>query len=257
MIGIFRAAVQGMLRSRDWTDVIGQNLSNIDMVGYKRNRAEFQDLLYQQLPDTQNGPGPVLSIGGGANLQSTQRMFVQGTLQPTSSPTDMAIFGDGFFPVEMSDGTTAYTRNGNFRVDEDGGLVTASGQRLASPITTIPTGFETFQVDGAGHVLITLPDSPDKTSVGQIELARFGNVLGLESIGGGFWRASNASGPPETGNPGDPRFGQVQAGTLEQSTVSLQEEMTDLLQAQRAYQFSSRALTTLDSMVGRIIQMRQ
>ena len=197
MIGIFRAAVQGMLSSRNWIDVIGGNISNVNTPGYKTTRAEFQDLLYRQLPDTQNGPGPVLQVGSGSDLVATQRLFVQGTLDASNSPTDLAIFGDGFFPVDMPDGTTAYTRNGNFHVDTDGSLVTPSGQRLAAPVA-IPPGYDSLEVSTTGEVRVKIEGEADSVLVGQIPLARFANISGLETIGDNMWRPSPNSGPAQT-----------------------------------------------------------
>lgn len=256
MMAIIRAAVQGMVSSRNWIDVIGQNLSNVETVGFKRTRAEFQDLLYRQLPDSQNGPGPLLQIGTGADLVATQNLFFQGTLAASDSPTDLAIFGDGFFPIEMPDGSTAYTRNGNFHPDADGRLVNSAGQHLASTLT-LPPAFEAIEVTENGQLRVKTPDNPEQIVVGQIPLARFDNAPGLVSAGDNLWRDSAVSGPPQLGTAGDPGFGQVQSGRLERSTVLLADEMTQLVFAQRSYQLNSRAVATLDAMVGRMTEHRQ
>jgi flagellar basal-body rod protein FlgG len=244
-----------MISSRNWIDVIGQNLSNVDTIGFKRTRAEFQDLLYRQVANSQNGPGPLLQVGSGSDVVAVQNMFFQGALADSDSATDLAVFGDGFFPIDLPDGTVAYTRNGNFHPDVDGRLVNPNGQRLASALS-VPAGFETFAVQGNGEVVIKMPDSNDSISVGQIPLARFANPAGLISSGDNLWRATDASGAAQIGNPGDPGFGQVQAGRLERPTVQLSDEMTQLLIAQRSYQLNSRALSTLDAMIGRITEQR-
>ena len=256
MLSVVRAAVSGMLTSKLRLDIISNNLANVNTTGFKASRAQFQDLRYVALPDTQQGSGVELRLGAGSDLMASQRVFLQGSIVQSANPTDLAIYGDGFFPVQTLDGTTAYTRDGSFRVDASGTLVSPSGQRLVPPIT-LPAGFQELQIADDGTVQVKMPGETTPTDVGQLELARFANPIGLVATGDGLLRATDVSGPAELGSPGALGFGQVQAGRLEQSTVELADEMTQMIMAQRAYELNSRAFQTLDAMVGKLTEFRR
>ena len=256
MLSVFRAAISGMLAHKFRIDVIGNNLANVNTTGFKQSRAEFRDLPYEAMPNSQPPPGIELRLGSGSQVLATQRMFLQGSIDPTTNPTDFAIYGDGFFPVQTLDGSTAYTRDGAFRVDAQGILVTPNGQRLIPPIT-LPAGFKEVQIREDGQVAVVMPDTTTPTVVGQLQLVRFTNANGLIATGDGLLRPTDASGPAITGAPGDIGFGRVVAGAIEGSTVELADEMTQLILAQRAYQLNSRAFTTLDQMVGKLTEFRR
>ncbi|MBI4214352.1 MAG: flagellar basal-body rod protein FlgG [Chloroflexi bacterium] len=256
MFGVLRAAVSGMMASKLRLDIIGNNLANINNPGFKNRRVELQDLPYEAMPNSQAGSGVELRLGAGSELMATQLMFLQGSVAPSSIPTDLAIYGDGFFTVQALDGSIAYTRNGNFRVDSVGQLVSPTGQKLVPPIT-LPADFRDLAVREDGAVEVKLAGQDVPTVVGQVQLARFVNPAGLIATGDGLLRATDASGPAETGSPGSIGFGRVQAGAIEESTVDLAEEMTQMLLAQRAYELNSRAFQTLDQMVGKLTEFRR
>lgn len=247
-----------MLTHKSRLDTLGNNIANVNTPGFKQLRAEFNDLPYERMPNSQvnAAPGVELRMGSGADLVSTQRMFLQGNVLPTSSPTDFAIYGDGFFPVQGPDGSTSYTRNGNFQVDATGQLITAAGHRLVPPIQ-LPPDVQKISIGPNGQVEMTVAGALTPTVVGQLQLARFANPTGLIATGDGLLRPTEASGPADTAPAGSLGFGQVLTGSLEQSTVELAEEMTQLVLAQRAYQFSSKAFQTLDQMVGRLTEFRR
>jgi flagellar basal-body rod protein FlgG len=256
MLSAVRAAISGMLAHKVRIDVIGNNLANVNTPGFKQTRAEFRDLPYEAMPNSQPPPGVELRLGSGSQLLATQRMFLQGAIQQTGNPTDFALYGDGFFAVQTLDGSTAYTRDGAFRVDAEGQLVTPHGERLVPPIA-LPAGFKGVHIREDGQVSVDMPDETVPRVVGQIQLTRFTNPNGLISTGEGLLRPTDASGPAIDGAPGDIGFGRVVGGAVEGSTVELADEMTQLVLAQRAYEMNSRAFTTLDQMVGKLTEFRR
>ena len=256
MLAVLRAAVSGMLSSKVRVDIAGTNLANINTAGYKQSRVELKDLPYEDMPNSQVGTGVELRLGAGAELMATQRMFLQGAINPSSVPTDMAIYGDGFFSVQALNGEVAYTRNGSFRVDEAGQLVTATGQRLIPPVFLPPNATD-LRVEQDGSIVATVPDEEGPQTLGQLQLSRFDNPAGLIATGDGLFRATDVSGPANVGAPGDIGFGQVYSGSLELATVDLAEEMTQMMMGQRAYELNSRAFATLDQMIGKLTEFRR
>jgi flagellar basal-body rod protein FlgG len=243
-------------------DVISNNLANVNTHGYKKQRADFEDLIYQTIkvagtPATEDTVVPVgVQMGHGVKLADTQRVFAQGSLQATDACTDMAIAGDGFFRIQMYDGSWAYTRNGNFKVDNEGRMVTSNGYWLL-PDLIMPEGFlpDSVTVTQDGRVSVKVPtmnpDNPDEpVDVGRIELYRFANPVGLSTIGENLFKVTPASGDPIAGRPGYEGMGYIAHKYLEMSNVAVVQEMVNLIVAQRAYEFNSKTIQTSDNMLG-------
>jgi len=238
-------------------DTISNNLANVNTAGYKKVRADFEDLIYQTVkvagtPATEDTVVPVgIQMGHGVKLADTQRVFTQGALQNTEVATDMAIQGDGFFRIQMYDGSWAYTRNGNFKIDETGRMVTSNGYWVL-PDIIMPENFlpNSVTVSQDGRVSVVVPQIDDEPiQVGQIELYRFPNPVGLTAIGENLFKITNASGEPIAGRPGYEGMGQIAHKFLEMSNISVVREMVDLIVAQRAYEFNSRTIQTSDNML--------
>lgn len=249
------SAASGMKTQQDNMDVIANNIANVNTVGNKKVRAEFSDLLYQTLrqagaqsgADSQYPTG--LQIGLGSQLAATQRIFTEGNLQSTGNPLDVAIEGEGFFRVEMPDGTIAYTRDGTFKLDSNRRLVTTEGYPEADGITIDETApNDTIVIAPDGQVSCT-PAGGQSTVVGQITVARFVNPAGLRPQGKNLFVVSDASGDPIEGNPMDEGNGKLSQSTIEMSNVQIVEEMVNMIVAQRAYESDSKAITTSDSML--------
>jgi flagellar basal-body rod protein FlgG len=238
-------------------DTISNNLANVNTSGFKKVRADFEDLLYQTTrvagtPATEDTVMPVgVQMGHGAKLSATQRMFTQGSLQNTDNVYDVAIQGEGFFRIQMYDGTYGYTRDGAFKVDENGRLVTSNGYWVL-PDIVMPENFlpQTITVSQDGRVEVKLPASDDPVQVGQLELYRFPNPVGLTAVGENLFKITQASGEPIPGQPGYEGMGKLVHKFLEMSNVSVVREMVDLIVAQRAYEFNSRTIQTSDNMLG-------
>ena len=239
-------------------DTISNNLANVNTAGYKKMRADFEDLIYQTVkvagtPATEDTVIPVgIQMGHGVKLADTQRVFSQGALQNTEVPTDMAIQGEGFFRIQMYDGSWAYTRNGNFKVDETGRMVTSNGYWLL-PDIIMPENFlpNTITVTQDGRVSVVVPQIDDEPiQIGQIELYRFPNPVGLTAVGENLFKVTAASGDPIPGMPGYEGMGSIAHKFLEMSNISVVREMVDLIVAQRAYEFNSRTIQTSDNMLG-------
>jgi flagellar basal-body rod protein FlgG len=241
------------------TDVIANNLANVNTHGYKKQRADFEDLIYQTIktagtPATEDTVIPVgVQMGHGTKLADTQRVFSQGSLQQTDAPTDMAIAGDGFFRIQRYDGTWAYTRNGNFKIDETGRMVDSNGNWLL-PDIIMPENFlpESVNITREGKVSVRVPQGNDvvEQEVGRIELYRFPNPVGLTTVGENLFIVTQASGEPIPGRPGREGMGTIQHKFLEMSNVQAAVEMVNLIVAQRAYEFNSRVIQTSDNMLG-------
>lgn len=259
MRALFTAAT-GMKSQQFFTDVISNNLANVNTTGFKKARPNFQDLLYQIIkeagsPVLQGSQNPTgISVGLGVKTEATERLFMQGPLQQTDNPLDIAIMdpsgtNGGFFQVRRQDGTIAYTRDGSFKLDRDGNIVTASGFFL-EPQVTVPQ--DTLQVDISidGVISVLLPGQPDLQQIGQIEVVKFINPGGLKSLGGNLFSETIASGQPQVGQPGQNGFGVVQQGFLEISNVQVVDEMVHLILAQRAFEADSKAVQTSDDMLG-------
>ena len=257
MVRSLWTGASGMIGQQANIDTISNNLANVNTHGFRRMRADFEDLIYQTIrtagsPATENTVVPVgVQMGHGVTLAGTQRVFTQGSLQNTEVVTDMAIMGDGFFRIQMFDGSWAYTRNGNFHVDPTGRLVTSNGYWVL-PDIIMPENFlpNSIQVTQDVRVSVIVPQIDDEPiDIGQIELFRFPNPVGLTAIGENLFRATGASGDPIPGTPGFEGMGRIAHQFLELSNVSVVREMVDLIVAQRAYEFNSRTIQTSDSML--------
>ncbi|HWU83909.1 MAG TPA: flagellar basal-body rod protein FlgG, partial [Rhodocyclaceae bacterium] len=240
-------------------DVISNNLANVSTNGFKRSRAVFEDLLYQTLrqpgaQSTQTTQVPSgLTLGTGVRPVSTERIYTQGSLQQTENPLDMAINGQGFFQIQMPDGTLAYTRDGSFQKDSTGQVVTSSGYPL-SPAITIPQNALSVAISRDGIVSVTLPGATAPTQVGTVQLATFVNVGGLQSMGENLFVETASSGTPTPNTPGLNGTGLLNQGYVETSNVNVAEELVSMIQTQRAYEVNSKVITTSDSMLGRLVQ---
>jgi len=259
MVRSLWTGASGMIGQQANIDVISNNLANVNTHGYRKQRADFEDLIYQTVkvagtPATEDTVVPVgIQMGHGVKLADTQRVFTQGSLQATDVATDLAITGDGFFRIQMYDGSWAYTRNGNFKVDETGRMVTSNGYWFL-PDIIMPEGFlpEKINVTKDGRVSVIVPqiDENNPVDVGQIELYRFPNPVGLTAVGENLFKVTQASGEPIAGRPGYEGMGQLQHKFLEMANVSVVQEMVNLIVAQRAYEFNSRTIQTSDNMLG-------
>jgi len=235
--------------------VISNNLANMRTTGYKRQRAEFQDLLYEhvrrvgsQTSDQGNILPAGIELGSGVKTVGTPRLMTQGSLAQTGKDFDVAIRGEGFFKILLPDGRTAYTRDGSFELDAQGRIVTAQGN-VVQPAITIPQNASGITINALGQVSYTTPGATTSTAVGQIELSMFINKSGLQAIGDNLYVETPASGAPQSGTPGNDGFGDLQQGSLEQANVEAVSEITDLIAAQRAYEMNSKVITAADQML--------
>ena len=234
--------------------VLSNNLANVSTNGFKRSRAVFEDLLYQNVRQvgaltSQNTQLPSgLLLGTGVRTVATQTMHLQGNLLQTSSSFDLAVQGRGFFQIALPDGTTAYTRDGSFQIDSQGRLVTASGYPV-QPGINIPENHESFSVGRDGVVSILEPGAIDPIQIGNIQTADFINPTGLQPIGENLFRETAASGPPQVGDPGLNGLGILVQGSLEGSNVNVAEEMVNMIETQRAYEMNTKVISTADQML--------
>lgn len=241
-------------------DVISHNLANVSTSGFKKSRAVFEDLLYQNIrqPGAQSSQQTQLpsglQLGTGVKPVATERIFTQGNLQQTDNSKDVAIQGNGFFQILMPDGSTAYTRDGSFQMDSQGQLVTSSGFPV-QPAITIPANAQSLTIGRDGVVSITTADSTASTQIGQLQLATFINPTGLLSKGENLYVETTASGNPNTNTPGSNGAGLLQQNYLETSNVNVVEELVSMIQTQRAYEINSKAITTSDQMLQKLSQM--
>jgi flagellar basal-body rod protein FlgG len=253
-------AKTGLEAQQTQLDAITHNLANVGTNGYKRSRAVFEDLLYQNIrqagapnaAETQLPTG--LQLGSGVRTVATSRNFSQGALTQTGNQLDLAINGQGFFQVQMPDGTLGYSRDGSFQVDAQGQLVTSSGYHL-SPAITVPANAQSVTIGRDGIVSATLPNAAAPTQLGQLQLAGFMNPAGLEPRGGNLFTETAASGNPQTGNPGSNGLGVLNQGSVESSNVNVVEELVAMIQTQRAYEINSKAIQTSDQMLARLSQL--
>ena len=253
-------AKTGLEAQQTQLDAITHNLANVGTNGYKRSRAVFEDLLYQNIrqsgaPSSQETQLPTgLQLGSGVRTVATSRNFSQGSLNQTGNQLDLGINGQGFFQVQMPDGTTSYTRDGSFQVDAQGQLVTSSGY-LLSPAITVPANAQSITIGRDGIVSATLPTATAPQQLGQLQLASFMNPAGLEPRGGNLYTETAASGSPQTGNPGSNGLGALNQGAVEGSNVNVVEELVAMIQTQRAYEINSKAIQTSDQMLARLSQL--
>ena len=260
MIRSLWTARTGLDAQQTSLDVISNNLANVSTNGYKRQRAVFEDLLYQTIrqpgaqttQQTQVSSG--LQIGTGVRSVATERIFTQGSLQQTGGALDVAIQGNGFLQIAMPDGTTAYTRDGALQLDNQGNVVTASGYPLLDAIQ-IPADAKSITIGKDGSVSVTLPTQVEPQPAGQIQLATFMNPGGLQSAGENLFYETASSGeatPTEAGTNG---AGVINQGYVETSNVNVAEELVSMIVTQRAYELNSRAISTSDQMLGRLTQL--
>lgn len=253
-------AATGMMAQQTNIDNIANNLANVSTTGFKRGRANFQDLLYQALSpagsssSTQTPTG--IQIGYGTRLIAIQKLFTQGALQETGEDTDIAIEGSGFFEISLPDGSLAYTRDGSFKIEgSTGELVTSNGHSLSSPIS-IPSDKSQTIIDADGTVKVVLDDQTE-SQIGNIQLYRFQNPAGLKSIGSNLFVETQTSGTPTAGTPGAAGYGTLRGSYLELSNVSVVEELVNMIVSQRAYEINSRAISTADEMMQTAGQLKR
>lgn len=246
------SAASGMAAQQMTIDVIANNLANVNTTSFKKSRAEFQDLMYQTISqsgaETSSGSQiPTgIQIGMGTMPLGVHKVFMQGDFQETKNELDMVIEGKGFFKV-LSNDEELYTRAGNFKLDADGNICTANGDKL-QPEMAVPTDTVNIQIDGAGTITV-FSSSGEGTSLGEIELYTFPNTAGLFSIGHNLYRSTDASGEAISGTPGSDGVGTILQGFLEMSNVDVVKEMVSMIAAQRAYEINSKAIQTADSML--------
>jgi flagellar basal-body rod protein FlgG len=248
-------AATGMMAQELMVQVISNNIANMTTTAYKRQRAEFEDLLYDHVSQigtqtsTQGNILPVgIELGTGVKTVGTPRLMSQGNLTATGNSLDLAIRGDGFFKILMPDGTFSYTRDGSFNLDNQGRIVTAEGN-LVQPGLTVPATATSITINEQGQVSVTLPGSTTATLIGQFTLTRFVNEAGLQAIGDNLFVETPASGTPQDGQPNLNGYGNLQQGNLEQSNVDAVTEMSNLITAQRAYEMNSKVITAADQML--------
>lgn len=241
-------------------DVIANNLANVSTNGFKRSRAVFEDLLYQNIrqPGAQSSQQTQLpsglQLGTGVRPVATERIFTQGNLQQTGNSKDVAIQGSGFFQVLLPDGTTAYTRDGSFQADSTGQLVTSSGFPV-QPAITLPANIDSLTIARDGTVSVTQAGSTASVQVGTLQVATFINPAGLQSKGENLYVETAASGTANTNTPGTNGAGLLVQNYVETSNVNVVEELVNMIQTQRAYEINSKAITTSDQMLQKLTQM--
>ncbi len=252
---LLHIARSGLLARQTDIDVVANNIANLNTVGFKSSRAEFQELLGNQLQEPPVGSSRSSGQAAGTLLAANQRLFDQGQIQLSEHTWDMAIEGEGFFQVQMPDGSIAYTRDGTFRLDGEGRLVTPDGY-LLSPAITLPPDAEQTMVNPDGTVMARRRGEAEPQAIATINLARFVNPAGLEYVGDDLFKPTDASGQPQVGQPKTDGFGQVIGHALEASNVDLSDQIVELIAAQRAYTLMVRALESSDEMLGLASQMR-
>ncbi|HEY8278236.1 MAG TPA: flagellar basal-body rod protein FlgG [Bdellovibrionota bacterium] len=253
MLRAVHTAATGMEAMQTNVDNVANNMANVNTTAYKKSAAEFQDLYYQTVraPGTQvssdtNLPTGV-QVGVGVKTSSIHKEFTMGAAKPTGNPYDLMIQGEGFFAVQKENGEVVYTRDGSFKIDASGRLMTSGGHLMQPPIT-IPAGTASVGVSATG--IVTAKDSQGKESqIGQIEIVSFTNAAGLNSTGSNEYQVSESSGAPVQGQPGTNSLGTIMQGNLEASNVNLVNEMVNLIQAQRAYEMNSKVMQAADQML--------
>ena len=260
MIKSLWTAKTGLESQQVQLDVISNNLANVSTNGFKRSRAVFEDLLYQNLrqPGAQNNVQNRLpsgmQVGTGVRPVATERLHTQGGLQNTENSRDLAINVQGFFQVLLPDGTTAYTRDGSFQIDENGQMVTANGYPM-EPAIIIPDNALSLSVGEDGIVTVTQPGTSQDTQIGQITISTFVNPTGLQSIGGNLYLETTSSGPRNETMPGMNGAGRLMQNYVETSNVNVVQELVTMIQTQRAYEMNSKAVQTSDQMLQKLAQL--
>lgn len=262
MLRSLYSATSGMLAQQTHIDTTSNNIANVNTTGFKKSRADFNDLFYQAMQYAgTNTSNTTLSpdgmeVGLGVRPSAITKMFSQGSPKETENNLDVAITGRGFFQVQLPDGTTAYTRSGNFKLDEQGNLVTSEGYILI-PQITLPEDTTQVNIGVDGTVSVTQGLQTTSNVIGQITLANFVNPAGLHSMGDNLFSITNASGDAIVGNPDSQGLGKLRQGFLELSNVRLVEEMTDLITAQRAYEANSKSIQTADAMLQTVNSLKR
>ncbi|MBN2546141.1 MAG: flagellar basal-body rod protein FlgG [Spirochaetes bacterium] len=264
MVRSLWTGASGMISQQFNIDTISHNLSNVNTTGYKKTRADFEDLLYQNIrmagtPSTSISNYPTgIHVGLGVKPAATQKLFEQGSLQNTGNKPDIAIEGEGFFKVQMYDGSEAYTRDGAWKIDSNSQIVNHSGYRMI-PEIIFPEGFlhDSISISKDGIVTCKTSASDEIIEVGQINLYRFINPAGLTSIGENLFKISEASGNEIEGRPAYDGMGKLHQGFIEMSNVKVVEEMVNMIVAQRAYDFNSKSIQTSDAMLATAVNLKR
>jgi flagellar basal-body rod protein FlgG len=256
------SAATGMEAQQLNLNTIANNLANVNTPGFKRSKIEFQDLLYQKpirAAGSDSGGGNLvpagLEVGNGTRVAATTKVFTQGQLTESGNNLDVAIQGDGFYEVQRPDGTIGYTRDGSFKMNATGQVVTTDGLPVLSGFQPIPTGTASVTISQNG--VATIQSAAGSSSTFQVTLARFANPAGLQSMGGNLYSETTASGAPDVGNPGTAGFGSTMQGYTESSNVNIVEEMVNLITAQRAYEINSKSIQSSDEMLQNIAQLKR
>jgi flagellar basal-body rod protein FlgG len=248
-------AATGMAAQELNVQVISNNIANLRTTGFKKQRAAFQDLIYdhvRRVGAQASDQGTILpvgvDIGGGVKTVGTPRLMTQGTLSQTGNDLDVAVRGEGFFKIQMPDGTFAYTRDGSFQMDAQGRIVTAQGNPV-QPTITVPTNSTGLTINPQGTVTVVLPGTTTPSNLGQIGLTRFVNKAGLQPVGDNLFTETPASGPPQDGIAQADGLGDIQQSSLEQANVEVVTEVSDLIAAQRAYEMNAKVISAADQML--------
>lgn len=247
-------AKTGLEAQQTRMSVVSQNLANVNTTGYKKSRAIFEDLLYQNvvqaggLTSEQSQSPTGLNLGTGVRVVATDREFSQGNIVNTNKPLDMAIQGRGFFEILLPDGTLAYTRDGTFQLDLNGQIVTSSGYQL-QPAITVPPAAQSFTVGVDGTISVVLAGSPDPLQIGTLQITDFLNPAGLQARGQNMYLETVSSGPPQASTPGLNGLGTLSQGAIETSNVNVVEELVNMIETQRAYEMNSKAIERTDEML--------
>jgi flagellar basal-body rod protein FlgG len=247
-------AKTGLTAQQTRMSVISNNLANVNTTGFKKDRAVFEDLLYQNIVpaggqvDAESETPTGLMLGTGTRVVATEKLHAQGNIITTENALDLAISGDGYFSVQQADGTIAYSRDGSFKLSADGNLVTAGGQTLL-PAITVPQNAASLTIGRDGVVTVELANGGGSSQIGQLQLSRFVNNSGLQPIGRNLMQQTNASGDPLVVLPGADGAGMLRQGALEASNVNVVEEMVNMIETQRAYEVNSKAISAADGML--------
>lgn len=255
-------ATTGMIAQQLQIDVTSNNISNVNTIGFKKERAEFADLFHQVMEYAGTSTSTTtlsptgIEVGLGVRPTAVTKIFSQGNFKETGNNLDLAITGNGFFQIELPDGTTTYSRNGSFKLDNEGNIVNADGYKLI-PNITVPDDATQISVGVDGTVSVLQGGQTELNTIGQIETATFINPAGLHALGDNLYINTTASGDPNLGTPSLNGFGQIRQGFVEMSNVQLVEEMTDLITGQRAYEANSKSIQTSDSMLQTVNQLKR
>ena len=255
-------AATGMQAQQANIDTISNNLANVSTNGFKKSRTDFADLMYQTVRQAGSDSGPDtmlptgIQMGSGVRQVANSKIHLQGNFQSTGNALDMAIEGEGFFQVTMPDGTISYTRDGSFKKDGDGRVCTSEGY-LLEPAITVPQEATDISISSDGQVTVKLPNQTAAQNIGQLQVARFVNPAGLDSIGRNLYRETAASGAPTVSNPGVDGAGTIASQYLEMSNVQVVEEMVNMIVAQRAYEVNSKAIQTSDTMLEQAANLKR